>query len=134
MRLTHLLDTNVCIDFARGRSTALQARMKAAAPGSLGMSAVTFGELAVGAGTSSDPQDDKRRLSAMSRFVPVQPFDRTAAETYGQIARSGGFRRGSFDRLIGAHALALGVILVTSNERDFAGIVGLRIENWTAPL
>ncbi|MDO6413901.1 type II toxin-antitoxin system VapC family toxin [Sphingomonas sp. BIUV-7] len=134
MHLTHLLDTNVCIVFALGRSASLQARMNASAPGTLAMSAVTFGELAVGAKNSADPQGDKRRLAALSRFVLVQPFDRAAGEAYGSIARTGSFRRGSFDRLIGAHASALGLILATNNERDFADIPGLKIENWTLPL
>ena len=35
------------------------------------------------------------------------------------------------DRLIAAHALALDLTLVTNNERDFADVPGLRIENWT---
>jgi tRNA(fMet)-specific endonuclease VapC len=130
----YLLDTNVCIDFALGRSISLHARMRAAVKGSLAMSAITFGELSVGAKTSMDAVGDARRLTMLSRLIAVQPFDRNAAEAYGQIARVAGFRGGSFDRLIGAHARALQLTLITANERDFADIPGLVIENWTLPL
>jgi tRNA(fMet)-specific endonuclease VapC len=37
---------------------------------------------------------------------------------------------GPLDTLIAAHALALNVTLVTSNEREFGRVDGLRIENW----
>ena len=32
--------------------------------------------------------------------------------------------------VIAAHALALDVTLVTSNEREFARVPGLKVENW----
>jgi tRNA(fMet)-specific endonuclease VapC len=32
--------------------------------------------------------------------------------------------------LIAAHALALDVALVTSNEREFSRVPGLKVENW----
>ena len=60
--------------------------------------------------------------------VPVMPFDEGAARLYARLP----FRRGSFDRLVAAHALSLGLTLVTNNGRDFADIPGLRIENWTS--
>ena len=41
------------------------------------------------------------------------------------------FKRGSFDRLIGAHALSLGLTLITANQRHFADMPGLKVENWT---
>ena len=58
---------------------------------------------------------------------PALPFDAEAARVYARVP----FRRGKFDRLIGAHALALGLTVITSNEADFADIPGLRVENWT---
>ena len=36
-----------------------------------------------------------------------------------------------FDRMIGAHALASGSVMVTANLGDFSDIPGLTIENWT---
>ena len=39
---------------------------------------------------------------------------------------------GNNDLWIGAHALSLGLILVTNNEREFRRIDGLSIENWAS--
>ena len=40
-------------------------------------------------------------------------------------------RQPEADRLIAAHAVALGRTLVTNNERHFRGIQGLIVENWS---
>jgi tRNA(fMet)-specific endonuclease VapC len=39
---------------------------------------------------------------------------------------------GPLDTLIAAHALSLGVTLVTNNEREFRRVAGLRVANWLA--
>jgi tRNA(fMet)-specific endonuclease VapC len=39
---------------------------------------------------------------------------------------------GSMDMLIGAHALSLGVILVTNNTDEFKRIPNLKTEDWMA--
>ncbi|MGK2908958.1 MAG: type II toxin-antitoxin system VapC family toxin [Sphingobium sp.] len=127
----YLLDTNICIYFTRGRSERLRARMREMLPVGLAMSAITYGELSVGSRHSADPAGDTKLLNALVQVVPVKPFDRAAADAYGMLARSVGVQRKSFDRLIAAHALALGDILVTNNEADFADIPGLKVENWT---
>lgn len=129
----YLLDTNVCIDFARARSETLRERIRANYERGLGISAVTLAELKVGARhEDADPEDDKR-LDRLRAVLAVHDFSAAAAETYGQVARQIGLRRNSFDRLIAAHAITLGLTLVTRNEADFAGVPGLRIENWTKP-
>lgn len=48
---------------------------------------------------------------------------RTALERKGQPI-------GPMDLLIAAHALSLGVRLVTENEDEFRRVPGLRVENW----
>jgi tRNA(fMet)-specific endonuclease VapC len=125
----YLLDTNVCIDFLLGRSDALAARM-ADKFGSLAVSAISVAELKVGSRTSRDPEGDSRRLDVFLAGMDVMPFDEVAASHYGAAARRIGVKRNSFDRLIAAHALALGLTLVTRNEADFADVPGLKIENW----
>jgi tRNA(fMet)-specific endonuclease VapC len=125
----YLLDTNACIDFLVGRSTRLADRMGDAF-GRLAVSTITVAELQVGSKTSQDAEGDKRRLDAFLAGVDVLPFDEAAAATYGTIARQIGVRRQSFDRLIAAHALSLGLTVVTRNETDFADVPGLKTENW----
>lgn len=88
------------------------------------MSSITFAEVALGA--YRDAGMDVNGFVRLFEQVPVRPFDREAAVRYAGLP----FRRASFDRLIAAHALALGATLVTSNPRDFADIRNLRVENW----
>ena len=91
----------------------------------LATSAITYAEVMVGI-------SDKRKLpftTALFDSAPVLPFDEAAAAVYATLP----FRRGSYDRLIAAHALSLNLTLVTNNERDFADVPGLRVENWMLP-
>ena len=126
----YLLDTNVCIDFLLGRSAALAERVGNSF-GALAVSAITAAELRVGGRTSSDPKGDMRRVDTFLSMLDIVPFDARAAASYADVVRHVGVRRKSYDRLIGAQALLLGLTLVTRNERDFADISGLRLENWT---
>jgi tRNA(fMet)-specific endonuclease VapC len=67
--------------------------------------------------------------------VPVVAFDAAAAGTYGPIRWSTRERkRDALDQLIAAHAVAMGVLLVTNNEADFASYPGLRVENGVNPV
>ena len=101
----------------------LRRRVEAVRPGMLVTSAIAFAEVMIG-GVRRGAVAETRRLFDT---IPVLPFDQSAAEAYMRLP----FKRGSFDRLIAAHALALDLTLVTNNERDFADVNGLRVENWT---
>jgi len=125
-----LLDTNVCIDFALGRSDPVRDRIFTSYGRGLGISAITLAELRVGARKQHAEATDEQKLDTLVRTLKLHPFDEAAADIYGDVARQIGIKRHSFDRLIGAHALSLGLILVTNNEADFADIPGLRVENW----
>lgn len=126
-----LLDTNICIDFVDGRSDVARRRVEAAFRSGLSISSITAGELLVGARQSTDPVEDARRIERFIEVVRCHDFDEAAARSYAKIARRAGLRRKSFDRLIAAHALSLGLVLVTNNTRHFADVPGLTVENWT---
>lgn len=127
----YLLDTNICIDFIDGRSGVAQQRVRDNHARGLDLSAITAAELLVGPRTSDDPVGDRRKVQTFLSLVTVHDFDRRAAEVYADLARALGVERSSFDRLIAAQAVALGLTLVTNNERHFADVPGLMIENWT---
>ena len=127
----YLLDTNVCIDFALGRSDALRARMRTERSRGLAISTITLAELRVGTRRPDADPEDERRLELLVTVIGLYGFDGAAAETYGRLGREIGVKRKSFDRLIAAHAIALGLTLVTSNRDDFADVPGLSVENWT---
>ena len=122
--LRFLLDSDICIYALLGRSEALRQRLRAQAEGTVAISAVTLAEVGVGYGASIEKAAE---LKAFLTQVELLPFDDAAARSYA--ARP--FRRGSFDRLIAAHALATGRTLVTNNEADFSDVPQLKVENWT---
>lgn len=54
-----------------------------------------------------------------------------AAKAYGPVRVATRERkRDQLDKLIAAHAIALNVILITNNEKDFAAYPELKMENW----
>jgi tRNA(fMet)-specific endonuclease VapC len=122
---TFLLDTNICIYVLRDADGPEAARLGQCFPGSVAASTVTLAEILRGIA----PDDGALRSSVDALFgvVDLLPFDEGAARCYASIP----FRRGTFDRLIAAQALARNLILVTNNERDFVDVDGLRVENWT---
>jgi len=123
-----LLDTSICIYVLEGIGTSLRSRIEQHVPGELVTSAICHAEVMKGLLGA----DAGRRAQAERLFdlFEVMPFDRDASLAYGGLP----FRRGSFGRLIAAHALSLGLTLVTNNEADFADVPGLKVENWTLPL
>ena len=132
--IRRLLDTSVCIELIRGRSSdALMARLRRLKVGTVGISAITLAELQYGVARSSDP--DRNRI-ALAQFVAplvVAPFDDPAASAYGRIRaelQRTGRPIGPLDMLIAAHALSLDAALVTGNQREFRRVPGLVVENW----
>ena len=122
---SYFLDTNSCIFLLAKARPALVARVEDCVPGTVAISAVVYAELAMGFSRGGT-----RGRIALNKFLtkfPVMPFDEAAARAYARVP----FRRGKLDRLIAAHALALDIVLVTNNERDFADVPGLRTEDWS---
>jgi tRNA(fMet)-specific endonuclease VapC len=121
-----LLDSNILIYLLRGLSPDARARVEQCHPGELVTSAIAYAEV-----MRKVPHDEMEQadVAALFDIVPIRPFDARAAKAYRKVP----FRRGKFDRLIAAHALALGLTLVTNNEDDFDDVQGLKIENWTNP-
>ena len=127
----YLLDTNVCIDFALGRSDLLRDRVRDSFGRGLSISTITLAELRVGTRHKDADPEDEKRLDRLIGIIEVRDFGSSAAEVYGRIARRIGVRRGSFDRLIAAHAVSLDLTLITRNAADFSNVPGLRFEDWT---
>ncbi|MCU0940162.1 MAG: type II toxin-antitoxin system VapC family toxin [Burkholderiaceae bacterium] len=133
MPVPRLLDTNICIYIARNRPPTVARRFARAAPGSLGISIITWGELCFGAAKSTDPVRAHGLLDAFAREVAVLELPAAAGRHYGGIRaalQKAGTPIGNNDLWIAAHALALGVPLVSNNAREFERVPGLKLENW----
>ncbi len=128
-----MLDTNICIYAIMGGSGYLDQRFDECNAGDLVISAVTLGELEVGFARSADPNLARSDAAVVLSSIAVMPFDAAAARAFGRIQAVAPSRRGAYDRQIAAHALSLGVTLVTNNEKDFHGIPEVVVENWTRP-
>ena len=128
-----LIDTNICIYAILGGSEHLDRRLDQCDTGDLVMSAITLGELEVGFAKSGSPDLARSDAAAVLSAVSVMPFDEEAARAFGRIPAAAPSRRGAYDRQIAAHAIALGVALVTNNEKDFDDIPEVVVENWTRP-
>ncbi len=131
--MTHLLDTNVCVDFLTGRYPSVVQRIQQSPPENLRISSVVLAELRSGAEKSSRRRENHARLDTFMREVHCLDFDSKAALTFGRIRReleSRGTPIGPYDMLIAAHALSLGLVLVTDNVREFRRVGSLEVENW----
>jgi tRNA(fMet)-specific endonuclease VapC len=121
----YLLDANSAIYALSGQFPAMREKFEAAEPGDISISAISFAEMALGSQIGRPP--GMETLAAFVAIVPILPFDEAAARKYAELP----FRRARFDRLLAAHALSLGAIVITNNEADFADVSGLKVENWT---
>lgn len=97
------------------------------------MSSVAVGELRYGAEKSAHPQRNRERLDVFLTDVACVNFDVEAASVYGRvraILEKKGLVIGPYDLQIAAHAVSLGLVLVTDNVREFRRVADLRVENW----
>jgi tRNA(fMet)-specific endonuclease VapC len=123
--MKYLLDSNILIGIAVAQNDQLRANIAECDAGDLATSAISFAEVAYGSMRGKPPLLDDLRV--LIEEVEVLPFDEMAALVYASLP----FKRASYDRLIAAHALTLGLTVVTDNEADFADVPGLTVENWT---
>jgi tRNA(fMet)-specific endonuclease VapC len=131
--MRYLLDTNICIYIAKQKPQGVLARLHQLRPGDVGMSIITYLELVYGAWKSRRREANLLRIQELERVIPVLPLDASTGQHYGRIRAElerKGSPIGAYDMLIAAHALALGLTLVTNNAREFRRVPQLVVENW----
>ncbi|WP_339094540.1 type II toxin-antitoxin system tRNA(fMet)-specific endonuclease VapC [Deinococcus sp. VB343] len=132
MSLTHLLDTNTCIYIINRRPPHVAENFAQHAPDAVGLSSITLAELRYGV-TKSGSAKNAAVLEAFIQPLEIVPFDAEATRHYGSLRsllEKQGTPIGAMDLLIAAHALALGVTVVTNNVKEFERVEGLELENW----
>jgi tRNA(fMet)-specific endonuclease VapC len=123
-----MLDSNVVIAVALAAGEAIRRRMAGQEEGDFVISSIAYAEVLHGSVRGKPPAE--AALQAFIEEVPVLPFGSEAAASYAKLD----FLRASYDQLIAAHALSLGLTLVTDNAKHFTNIPGLAVENWNEPL
>jgi len=126
-----LIDTNIAILLIEGDEATL--RRVDALPEAPLLSVVSSVELEAGLYESGKEDVDlRRRLNLLLDRVDELPFTSREVGAYGTIVAALGYsRRMIIDRMIAATALTQNVTLLTANPRDFRGIPGLTIEDWS---
>ncbi len=130
--MSYLLDTNICIYVINQRPPEVLSRFIAHEPDGIAISAVTASELYWGV-RKTGSQRNLRALESFLSPLTVMDYDLAAAQAYGEVRAAlekKGIPIGPLDTQIAAHAIALDLVLVTNNVREFKRVPGLKLENW----
>lgn len=128
----YLLDTNVLSDLVRAPQGVVFQRILTVGESSICTSIIVASELRFGAvkrGSSQLTRQLERILEAFLILPLNPPVDRQYAAIQIHLEKAG-TPIGPNDLLIAAHALTLGLTLVTANTREFERVPGLNVENW----
>lgn len=130
--MRYLLDTNIVSDLVRHPQGRIADRIRKVGEAQVCTSIIVAAELRYGA-----EKKGSSRLTAQLEAV-LGSLDVLALETpvdaaYGALRtqlEAVGKPMGGNDLLIAAHAIAVGCVIVTDNDREFARIKSLPCENW----
>ena len=132
MTLRYLLDTNVLSALIRDPQGPIAQRIAAAGEETVCTSVLAAAELRYGAHKSGSVRLAERVDLILStlEILPLEvPADRHYGDIRQRLARLG-TPIGPNGLLIAAQARSLDLTVVTANEREFARVPGLRVENW----
>ena len=130
--MRYLLDTNIVFDLVRNPQGRIAEHVRKVGEAKVCTSIIVAAELRYGA-TKKGSQRLTAQLETVLGALDVFPFEAPADATYGLIRtrlEQAGTPIGGNDLLIAAQALALGCIIVTDNEAEFARVDDLQRENW----
>lgn len=134
--LRYLFDTNILSLIIKQPDGVLARRIGALDGDTYCTSIIVASELRFGAYHKGSPKLTQQVNTVLSAFNII-PLEEPVDQHYGVI-RSAlqriGQPIGQNDLFIAAHARALGLILVTANEREFARVPELIVENWVSSI
>jgi tRNA(fMet)-specific endonuclease VapC len=130
--MRYLLDTNAVSDLVRNPQGKVAQRIRKVGEARVCTSIIVAAELRYGAAKKGSARL-LEQLKAVLSALDVLPFQSPADAIYASLRAdlekvSTPF--GTHDMLIAAHALALGLTIVTDNEKEFARVRDLAGENW----
>ncbi len=131
-----LLDTNVCVQYLRGKNVMVRQRLAACPTHEVRLCSVVLLELHLGVLRSARPAKNRADLDQFAAPFTRLPFDDAAAEICARVRHhleSQGLPIGPYDVQIAAIALANGCTLVTHNTAEFSRVPGLLLEDWELP-
>jgi len=129
----YMLDTDTCSYIIRERPIGVLQRFRKLTTEQVCISVVSYAELLYGVKRSSSKRVNRPIVDDFVRHLDIIKWDNEAAECYGEIRTSleaGGTPIGAMDMMIAAHAKSMKATLVTNNQKHFAQVKGLKVENW----
>ncbi len=133
--MRYLFDTNTCIALINDTSPSLLTRLRRHRPEEIGVPSPVAFELYFGAFKSRGPN---LNLAVIDRMAfEIVPFDAADARAAGAIRRDLEARQlplGRVEVLIAGQARARGLVLVTTNTREFERVDGLKLKDWSIPV
>ena len=130
--MRYLLDTNIVSDLVRNPQGTVARHIRKVGEARVCTSIIVAAELRYGAAKKGSPRLSSQ-LEAVLGALEVLPFETPADTAYGVLRtrlEQAGTPIGGNDLLIAAQALTLGYTVVTGNEKEFARVEGLQLENW----
>jgi len=127
-----LLDTNIVSDLVRNPQGRTAAKIAELGEDAVATSIIVAAELRYGAAKKGSERLTSQ-LESILTALEIIPWEAPADTAYGAVRaalEAAGTPIGANDLLIAAQTLALDMVLVTNNEREFARVRGLKIENW----
>ena len=128
----YLLDTNI-VSFLLKNHPSVVDHFKTVPRADMALSAIVEAELRYGAERLPPGARIHLLLPEFLRQAQILPWDSPCAEQYAELRVSleaRGQPMDVADTMIAAHALTLGLTLVT-NDKAFTRIASLRVEDWT---
>jgi tRNA(fMet)-specific endonuclease VapC len=130
--MRYVLDTNIIADLIRHPQGRVAGRIREVGEAQVCTSVIVAAELRYGAAKKGSSRLSTR-VDAVLDALEVLPFEAPADAVYGRLRsrlERAGQPIGANDLLIAAHVIALGHMIVTDNEREFARIGEVPRENW----
>lgn len=130
--MRYLLDTNILSDIVRNPDGRITEAIRRVSATEICTSIIVAAELRYGAAKRASTRL-ATQLEVILAAIEIMPFETPMDAAYGAL-RTELERRGTLigphDMLIAAQCLTLDLTLVTDNEREFARVDCLNIENW----
>lgn len=130
--MRYLLDTNIISALCRYPEGGVAERVGRLAVGELGTSLIVAAELRFGYVKAASARLERLVEETLASFE-IAPWESPADVAYAELRtrlEREGRRIGQNDMLIAAHAIALEVVLVTHDMREFSRVPGLKVEDW----
>lgn len=127
-----LLDTNICIYALKQHPIVLE-NLLSRRRDDVAVSVITEGELRTRAAKSAAAAKTLRLVENFLGPLTIVEFGSADAAAYAGVRAKlerAGTPIGPLDTLIAAQAVGRKLVLVSTNEREFGRVAGLRVENW----